>query len=239
MCFCSADSGLCRLWCQTLLQLASLSDAVVFALLSPSCPPKPPVIAPDKLETPGTFSLRTLQIMCGAPLRMKSHRHTCSNMLFKSRLWRKVTAFRGGQRSSWGCMCSNSWLPGVKEGNWEFVLCAERYNTDCVTVCVTPWNTDEPKCSISPKSCNLFWCKPNLTCRHERANTAHCSYRVCVYRACFGPMTDVCKFLNWLLRGSNRESESFIPRGHVCVKKKVPIVLKVSHCGEKIDKYCL
>lgn len=148
MCFCSADSGMCRLWCQTLLQLASLSDAVVFALLSPGCPPKPPVITPDKLETLGMFSLWTLQIMCGVPLWMKSHQRTCSNMLF----WRKVTAFNGGQRSSWGCMCSNSCLPGVKVGNWEFVLCAERYTTDSVTVCVTPETQMNPNSAFHQRA---------------------------------------------------------------------------------------
>lgn len=148
MCFCSADSGMCRLWCQTLLQLASLSDAVVFALLSPGCPPKPPVITPDKLETLGMFSLWTLQIMCGVPLWMKSHQRTCSNMLF----WRKVTAFNGGQGSSWGCMCSNSCLPGVKVGNWEFVLCAERYTTDSVTVCVTPETQMNPNSAFHQRA---------------------------------------------------------------------------------------
>lgn len=56
----------------------------------------------------------------------------------KCRLWQEVKALDGGQRSSWGCMCSYSWLPEVKEGKLEICVVCERDIAHWLEVCVTP-----------------------------------------------------------------------------------------------------
>lgn len=56
----------------------------------------------------------------------------------KHGLWREVKASDGGQRSSWGCMCSNSCLPEVQEGKLDICVVCKRDITHSLPACVTP-----------------------------------------------------------------------------------------------------
>lgn len=143
MCFCSAVSGLHRLWCQALLKLAALSDAVGPAFLSP-------IQTLNRHRQIGN-SAELKRLQCrnsqGAfwESSLSGHRGGAMTLalLLRDGLWSadlgfEVGAFHGGQSSSWSCMCSCSSLPEVKEGKLEICVVCKRDIKNPLAVCMTP-----------------------------------------------------------------------------------------------------
>lgn len=148
-------SGLRRLWCEALLKLGSLSDAVGFAFLLPSwmlsrqqlsltkwklCRADPNWMQDSsRCRLVGHFEDPSKDVQWAWVKETSTPALVC---FIKCRLWREVKASDRLQRSSWGLAIAVCF-------RWRNLVCVKQRNNALTCSLYDPWNTNDQKSSLA------------------------------------------------------------------------------------------
>lgn len=152
-------SGLRRLWCEALLKLGALSDAVGFAFLSPSwmlsrqqlsltkwklCRADPNWMQDSsRCRLVGHFEDPSKDVQWAWVKETSTPPLVC---FIKCRLWREVKAsdrLHRSEKSSYSCLLQ------VKEGEIRHLFCVKQRNNALTCSPYDPWNTNDHKSSLA------------------------------------------------------------------------------------------